>query len=120
MRLIVYCKYCSTKNILKIRATDRVKLKMKYGNKISLVCKKCKTNKKYEIRDIKAESILSHEILFVLTVIFIFLVIWGLWDYSGHQVSSLYLLPVGVSIPVLIYMVSTNAINDKIRNFNKS
>ena len=116
MRLIVYCKDCSTKNILKIRATDRVSLKMKYGNEIGSTCKKCNVNSMYEVGDIMAESILGHEILFVITIIFIFLVIWSLWDYSEHP----YLLPVGISIPLLIYKVSTNAINDKIRNFNRS
>jgi len=119
MKLIVYCKRCSKKNTLKIKASDRVELKKRYGDKIDLTCKKCNAKNKFESRDIKAEPILGNSVLFLLTIIFIFSVIWFLWDYT-KQVTSRYLLPVAVSIPLLIYVTASNAINHKIQIFNKS
>ena len=120
MRLFVYCKKCSAKNTIKFKATDRVELKKRYGDKIDLTCKKCNAKNKYETSDIKAEHSLGHSIIFLLTITSMFLVIWLLWDYAKHQVGSQYLLPVAVSIPLLISVTASNAINHKIRIFNRS
>ena len=120
MQLIVYCKKCSTRNSLKIKASDRVELKMKYGDKINLTCRKCNTKDTYEVNEIKAEQRIAPLISFVAVFIFMILIIYFLWDYAKHQLSSLYLLPIGVFIALIIYVVLTKEINNRVRNFNRS
>jgi hypothetical protein len=117
----VCCKRCSTKNTLKIKASDRVEFKKRYGCKIDLTCKKCNAMNKYEISDIKAEHRFDSSIFFIITIAFIVLITWFLWSSAKGRISySFGFLPIGISIPLLVFSVFTKVRNDKVRNFNKS
>ena len=108
------------RNILKIKASDRVELKMKYGDKINLTCRKCNTKNKFGVNEIKAEQRFGSLISFVAVLIFMILIIYFLLDYAKHQLSSLYLLPVGVFIALIIYVVINKEMKNRITNFNRS
>lgn len=120
MQLVVYCKKCLRRNPIRIRVSDRVELKMKYGDSIDLTCKKCNTKNRYEINDIKAEQRFGSLISFVVVFVFMILAIYFLWDYAKHQMSSPYLIPAGLFVLLLIYIVINKEINNKVRNFNRS
>ncbi|MGC9375993.1 MAG: hypothetical protein ACP5DQ_13275 [Bacteroidales bacterium] len=93
---------------------------MKYGDKINLTCKKCHAKSKYGVNDIKAEQKFGSLIPVVAVFVLMILIIYFLWDYAKHQLSSLYLLPVGVFIALIIYVVLNKEMNNRVRNFNKS
>ena len=120
MRLVVYCKKCSTRNPLKIRAGDRVELKMKYGDAIDLTCKNCNAKNKYRIDDIKAEQKFGSLISFIIVLILMILGVYFLWDYAMHKLSSPYLIPIGLLVLLFIYIVINKEMNAKVRNFNRS
>lgn len=120
MRLVVYCKKCSKRNPVGIKANDRVELKMKYGDSMDLTCKRCNTKNRYEIDNIKAEQRFGILISFVAVFILMILAVYFLWDYAKHQLSSPYLIPVGLCVLLLIYIVVNKEMNAKIRNFNRS
>jgi len=120
MQLVIYCKKCFKRNALHIWATDRVELKMMYGNNIEVVCKKCKTRLKYQIGDIQAEQRCVSFISFVGLILCIALFLYFLWDYSWHKMGSVYLIPVGLLVLVSIYTTINKEATKKIRNFNRS
>ncbi len=106
--------------MLSLMANDRIELKMKYGEKIELTCKSCKTKKKYKINDIKAEQGIVSLVSFVVVLVLIVLAIYFLWDYAIHQSSSRYLIPVAILGISLIYSTINKEENNKVRNFNRS
>lgn len=120
MRLVLYCKKCSKRNVLSFRANDRVELKMIYGEMIELTCKKCKKKIKCEIDDIKAEQRFGSLISFIVIFFLMVLAVYFLWDYARHQLSSPYLLPVGLFALFLIYITINKERKSKARNFNRS
>jgi hypothetical protein len=120
MRLVVYCKNCSSRNPLHIKAADRVALKIKHGDLIEVTCTKCNARGMYEVNEVKAEQRFGGLISFVIFFSLMLLIIYLLWDYLSHQMSSLYLLPVGLFVLLLIYIVINKEMNNKVRNFNRS
>ncbi|MCK4554521.1 hypothetical protein KAU19_06225 [Candidatus Parcubacteria bacterium] len=120
MQLVIYCKKCSKRNVLNIRASDRVELKMKYGSAINITCKKCNAINKYEADNIKAEQRFSSLVVFIALVSFTVILICFLWDYNWHKFGSVFLIPVGLLILVSIYAVIIKEIMIKVKDFNKS
>ena len=120
MKLVVYCKNCSYRNTLNIKASDRVTLKMKYGKYIEVTCKKCHVKKKYDIDEIKAEQRYCGFISFVIIILSMFSVVYYLWDYISSLISSAFLLPAGLFIIFLFYVVFLAEMNKKIKYFNRS
>ena len=120
MQLVVYCKKCSTRNVLNIWSTNRGDLKMKNGNNIEVICKKCKTKMKYPIDNIQAEQRLIGIISFVGLILCAVLLVYFLWDYNWHKIGSVYLIPVGLLVLVLIYTTINKEATKKVRNFNRS
>lgn len=120
MQLVIYCKKCLKRNALTIWGTDRTELKMKHGNHIEVVCKKCKIKVKYNIDDIQAEQRFGSLVSFIVLVLCSVLLIYFLWDYNWHKVGSVYLIPVGFLILALIFTTVNKEIAKKLRNFNQS
>lgn len=120
MQLVVYCKKCSKRNALKIWASNRSDLRMKYGNNLQVVCKKCKKRITYKIDDIQAENRFTGLISFVGLILCIFLLVYFLWDYSWHKIGSVYLIPVGLLVLISIYSAIIKDVTTNVRNFNRS
>lgn len=120
MQLVIYCENCSKRNRLKIKASNRGAIKMNYGDRILVTCKRCGKRIRYEVRDIKAESRSSSLILILITITLIGLIFYLLQDYIIHKSSSRLLLPVCMAAVLYFYTTANKEINDKVKFFNKS
>lgn len=120
MQLVIYCKKCLKRNALRIWATNRVDIKMKHGNNIEIVCKRCKSKNKYHIDDIQAEQRFVMLISFIALILCIILLVSFLWGYNWHKSGSVFLIPVGLLILVSIFIALNKEMNKRVRNFNKS
>lgn len=118
MRLVVYCKKCFKRNILHLKGGTRTEIRLKYGDKIEVKCKKCNSKIKYEVRDIKAEY--GNWGYFIVIFFLMILIIYLLWDYAMLQMTSVYLIPIGLVILLRIFIAINKARRDKERNFNRS
>ncbi|MDH7447230.1 hypothetical protein [Aquimarina sp. 2201CG14-23] len=120
MILRVYCKDCLKPNRISSNASDRVQLSKEKGDLIELKCKHCSKNQKYSPNDVIGENGVLNLILLIGMILgTITLGIFLLKYVNKGGVYSLYIIPVGIVIPSLIYFVWLLEEKKKIRLFNK-
>ena len=122
MKLIVNCKECRNKIMLKSSVNDRAELSREIGNEFNLRCEECLREKKYHVNDVKAKE--SKLIALVALGIFVFgtgFIGYLLRDYFFRSNNPYYVRAViGVLIvPFWVYMIFTKQERDNASRFNR-
>ncbi|MBQ0735245.1 hypothetical protein [Aquimarina celericrescens] len=120
MILRVYCRSCSKPNKISSYASDRVELSKEKGEVINVKCKYCSKTYGYGVNDVNAENGILNLILLIGMVVGTVVIAKFLLQYIDKGgVYSMFLLPVGVSIPGIIYFGWLLEEKKRIRMFNK-
>ena len=120
MILKFYCKSCFKSNRINSSAYDRIELSKEKGDQITSKCKHCFENRVYEINEINAGSSILELILFIISIIgSISIALFTLKYIDKGGVYSIFLLPVGIAIPFLLYFNWLIEERKKIKSFNK-
>lgn len=117
MKLIAYCQTCQNKNTVKKRASDRYKLSQRIGEKFDLKCPKCSTSNHFSVNDVSAENGITGFISFLFALVAIAVGFIFLKRY--FSISTWWLIPALISIPVSFYAISSKEENNRIRAFNR-
>ena len=120
MRLVIYCEKCHERNGIKVVASDRHELRLRYGDHVELTCNKCKAKGKYSLREVKAEIRYLGLIAAILFIMLFLLTVFLLWEYNWHASGSVYLLPAGLIIAALVYATAVKGMRAKVKSFNRS
>ncbi|MCW3787891.1 hypothetical protein [Plebeiibacterium sediminum] len=116
----VSCKKCQKNIRVHSWASDRVELAIEKGEDFSLVCKSCGATNKYNVNDVWADTNKLFDLIFIILLIVIE-VLGGYLLISSYSRSTLYLvylIPVALSMPLLLYFVYRNSENKKVTIFN--
>ena len=121
MRIVYNCKSCHYKNKISKNASDRVELSQQIGKKFEKNCKKCYTINEYSVNDAYAEKGIENIVFLCSTLIVMAFLFQFLFKFTANNsnIQSIYLLPIGVAIPPIIYFVYIQNENKKIQTFNK-
>ncbi|GAA4273652.1 hypothetical protein GCM10022258_29460 [Aquimarina gracilis] len=122
MRLVVYCKYCNTRNNAKIHSEDRLEIKKDYGDTFELKCSKCLENNQFRINDIKAEVNPIVNLVFMLSMLALIVCAFFYFNdylFVSGTIQSVYLVPIGMGIPILIYFTWLGNERKKVNSFNR-
>jgi hypothetical protein len=117
MKLIVYCKKCSSKNKLNEKARDRHRLSQIIGENFNLKCTKCSDVRSYSVNEVYAEQSILIMFLFLLILSVSITSLVFLKDY--FSINTWWLIPGLIAIPVSFYAAVSDAENKKIKSFNR-
>ena len=122
MNLIVNCKECRNKIMLKSSVNDRAELSREIGNEFNLRCEECLREKEYHVNDVKAKE--SKLIALIALAIFVFgtgIIGYLLRDYFFMSNNPYYVRAIGGSLifPFLVYMIFTKQERDNVKRFNR-
>ena len=122
MRLVIFCKSCGHKNKVNFSFEDRLEIKKRYGNQVCISCKNCGNRQGYLINEIKAEinGVLN---LILLILMFLFIVIafayFSEYLFIKGTIQSIYIIPIAIAIPPLIYFNWLGNERKRINEFNR-
>lgn len=120
MILRIYCKSCSKPNQISSYASDRVELAKEKGDEVKVKCKNCSKIYEYSTNDVIAENGILNIILLVGMIIGTIIIANYLFKYLDKGgVYSMFLLPIGISIPGMIYFSWLLEERKKIKTFNR-
>ena len=120
MILKIYCKFCSKSNKISSHASDRVELTKEKGDEVKVKCKNCSKIYEYSTNDVTAENGILNIVLLVGMVIGTIIIATFLLKYIDKGgVYSMFLLPIGISIPGMIYFSWLLEERKKIKTFNR-
>lgn len=122
MKLIVNCKDCQEKIILKNSATDRIELSKEIGNEFKLRCEGCLIEHKYHVNDVKAkESKLLAIIAFIIFVFGTGIIVYLLREYLFTPNNPYNVLAIGgiILIPSFVYVIFKKQERDDAKRFNQ-
>ncbi|WP_339924088.1 hypothetical protein [uncultured Cyclobacterium sp.] len=121
MKIYTKCAKCRSEIVLKTNASDRFVLAKKIGETIDLSCKSCGTNKKYHVKEMKAEE--SKIVGFISLLIFlggtsgIFFYLWPYFFRTSYIYAISALIGV-LTVPFLIYQAINFGQSNKVKYFN--
>lgn len=121
MILHIYCKFCHKPNKVEPTVSDRVQLSKEINsNVINLQCKHCLKTEKYNVNQVTAEKSKLNIVWVLLTFIFTFILVRFLFKYFDKGgIYSMYLIPVSLGIPSIIYFTWLKEESKSIKNFNR-
>ncbi|GAA4275980.1 hypothetical protein [Aquimarina mytili] len=120
MILRIYCKSCSKPNKINSYASDRVELAKEKGDLIKVKCNNCSKTHDYSANDVIAEGSILNLILLVGMIIGTIIIANFLIQYIDKGgIYSMFLLPVGISIPGIIYYSWLLEEKKRIKIFNR-
>lgn len=117
MKLVTLCPNCKRKNTLKQKATDRYKLSLKVGESFDLKCRSCLVSNHFSVNDVSAESGFIKLISFLASLAIIAIGFLLLRQY--FLISTWWLVPMLIGIPVSFYAALSKEENNRIRAFNR-
>lgn len=120
MRLFVYCKHCNKKIRVKGNFATRWELYDKRGKYIELECRNCKQKTTYSVDCVKTKVGIIGTIALLLLLPCIAVILWFLYPYSTKGIIPMFLLPLGILIPALIYAVILREQKRKVKMFNST
>jgi len=120
MKLCIICKKCDSPNCFNYMVNDRVELSMKKGESFMLRCKKCDFEKEYHVNEVFAKpNIVLNLIIFLIVLLStVFLGIFLFKNYWEYSIYMVFLIPMTMAIPSMIYFTYIKSQNKKIRTFN--
>ncbi len=121
MKLFIRCTFCKKEVKIKGRFSSRWELLEKKGSKFELWCGNCNQKSTYNVDMVRAKAggtgmIITSLLLFPC----IGIVLWFLYPYYTRGIIPLFLLPIGVLIPVLIYNAIIREQKRAIKDFNST
>ncbi len=128
MKLTFYCKDCKEINSIRLPVSDRIDMKMQYGNAIEKPCKHCKRTKQYSPKDFVAKPTILPVILTMILLIIslIFLKDWILHFFNENRewmdkFPSTYLeIILLLLLPIIVFGFFKYEQDKKVGLFNKS
>lgn len=118
MKTYVLCKKCNNEILIKGYYSSRWDLTKKYGKTVTLKCKKCNSIHAYNIDEISARQGFISLIALIMLPISIGVVIWLVYPYVFNGVITVFILPLSIAIPILIYFSITKNEKTKLETFN--
>jgi hypothetical protein len=121
MRLQYTCKNCHKTNRIDRGYADRGRLQRELGSSIELECRHCNLNQIYTPNDVFASSNEWVQIAIFIIVLFTSLLLgWSVFEaYSGKFFYLVFVIPIVMGIPSLIYFNYIKSENQRVRVFNK-
>ena len=122
MKIYTACINCKNEISLRTFASERIQLKMKYGDALNLTCKNCNRTNDYPINDLKAKD--NKITLLIAMIVLIFgtaLLLIFLWDYiwqSGLRGAGE--LAMIIAVPSAIYGIIIGNDRKRVSIFNRS
>ena len=120
MKIYTVCKSCQRK--IKIRGSypTRIDLTMDKGKEMELTCPFCKKKNVYAVDSISAEKDQRDVILLIFSFLLIGGVLWFLYPFAMKRIITLFILPIGIGIPVLLYGIIIQNETKKVKIFNST
>jgi len=119
MRYFVYCKHCNNKIRVKGNFTTRYQLYIKKGDEFELRCSNCNQKSVYNVDLVKAKTGIGTFALFLFFTTTA-IILWILYPYFERGIITMFLFPLGVLIPALIYVTILKEQKRKTESFNKT
>lgn len=120
MRLFVYCKHCDKEIKVKGSFPTRWELSAKRGKEFELKCPNCNQKAIYYVDNVKAKTGIIGTVALLLLFPCIAAILWLLYPYSTKGIIPMFLLPIGVLVPALIYAAILREEKRKIESFNST
>lgn len=118
MRLVIYCKNCHSRNRIGEKASDRYRLSQKIGEEFDWKCSNCASINPYSVDDVEAEHGLKG-LMYFLSILIIAICAGFFLLKNYFMISTWWLIPALIAIPISFYSVVSNEENKKIRTFNR-
>jgi hypothetical protein len=120
MKLIVYCKNCKNEGRVKGNFANRWELSAARGKEFELKCPNCNHTALYSVDNVQAKAGKIGVIALLLTFLCSAVIILLLYPYSIKGIIPVFLLPMGVLIPSLIYAAILREQKRRIETFNST
>ena len=117
----VICKNCKKSIIISTWANDRGELARKKGKVLELICKNCRETHKYNVNDVSASTNkLLNGFLFIVVLVLMAVIGYYLFNnFWGKSFYMVFVLPIAIVIPGMIFFTYMKSQNEKVRNFNR-
>ncbi len=120
MVLFINCKHCSKEIKVKGSFANRWELSAKRGRMFEMKCSNCKQEDNYSVDNVKAKAGIISTIALILLFPSIAVIFWLLYPFSTKGIIPMFLLPVGMLIPTLIYVSVLREQKRKLESFNST
>ena len=120
MRLIVHCKNCKKDIKLKEFFVTRFELSEKLNKDFELECYSCNHKSTYSADEVYARKGIIVFIASILIIPVICFMFFLLYPYAFRGIITLFLIPIGLLIPILIFASILKDENRKIQSFNST
>lgn len=120
MRLQYTCKNCHKVNLFERSYADRGRLQRELGISFELKCRHCNQNEIYTPNDVFASSNEWVQIaIFIIVLVTSLLTGWSVFEaYSNKSFYLVFVIPIVMGIPSLIYINYIKSENQQVRVFN--
>lgn len=120
MKIYTCCKYCGQNIRIEGSSATRWELSEKRGKEFRLKCSYCRRESIYSVDNVKAKGGVIDVVLSLVLFLFGFLLFLYLCQYATKGIITIYLLPIGVMVPVLVSHTFFRIQRQNVNRFNSS